>query len=451
MKTPICAATEGQHPYNPASEASVLPIMSGRTYRLSVLCGLLILAALPARAVETAAVPDVSAIAPAVTVVPAQRREIVERAVVTGTLVPRDEILVAPEVEGLRITELLVEEGDRVTKGQVLARLSQEMIVTQEASNVAAVARAEAAIVQAQSQIVQAEAANVEAKQALERAQSLAKTGNATAAVLEQRVSAAQGAVGRLAAAKGGLQSAQADLATARAAGSEIALRRARTDIRAPEAGIVNRRTARVGASVTAAGEPLFRLIARGEIELEGEVPETSLARIKVGDPASLDLDDGRQLRGKVRRVYPEVDRATRLGKVRIRLSDDPALRIGAFARGNVEVARREGLAVPVSSLLYAADGSASVLVAKDGRVEARAVTSGLTSEGFTEIRSGVAAGESVVARAGSFLRDGDRVRAVSASKNTSGSTSGSTSASTPMSAPANTPMSAPMADAAPR
>ncbi|SFI09831.1 HlyD family secretion protein [Methylobacterium brachiatum] len=413
-----------------------MPTFSGRASRLCLLCGFAILAASPARAVETAAVPDAAAIAPAVTVVPAERREIVERAVVTGTLVPRDEILVAPEVEGLRITELLVEEGDRVTKGQVLARLSQEMIVTQEASNVAAVARAEAAIVQAKSQIVQAEAANIEAKQSLERAQSLAKTGNATAAVLEQRVSAAQGAEGRLAAARGGLQSAQADLATARAAGSEIALRRARTDIRAPEAGIVNRRTARVGASVTAAGEPLFRLIARGEIELEGEVPETSLARITVGDPASLDLDDGRQLRGKVRRVYPEVDRATRLGKIRIRLADDPVLRIGAFARGTVEVARREGIAVPVSSLLYAADGRASVLVAKDGRVEARTVTTGLSSEGFTEIRSGVAAGETVVARAGSFLRDGDRVRAVPRP-----------SAGTPMSAPA----SPPMADAAPR
>lgn len=413
-----------------------MPTFSGRASRLCLLCGFAILAASPARAVETAAVPDAAAIAPAVTVIPAERREIVERAVVTGTLVPRDEILVAPEVEGLRITELLVEEGDRVTKGQVLARLSQEMIVTQEASNVAAVARAEAAIVQAKSQIVQAEAANVEAKLALERAQSLAKTGNATAAVLEQRVSAAQGAEGRLAAARGGLQSAQADLATARAAGSEIALRRARTDIRAPEAGIVNRRTARVGASVTAAGEPLFRLIARGEIELEGEVPETSLARITVGDPASLDLDDGRQLRGKVRRVYPEVDRATRLGKIRIRLADDPVLRIGAFARGTVEVARREGIAVPVSSLLYAADGRASVLVAKDGRVEARTVTTGLSSEGFTEIRSGVAAGETVVARAGSFLRDGDRVRAVPRP-----------TAGTPMSAPA----SPPMADAAPR
>ena len=107
------------------------------------------------------------------------------------------------------------------------------------------------------------------------------------------------------------------------------------------------------------------------------------------------DLDDGRRLTGKVRRVYPEVDRATRLGKVRIRLGEDPALRIGAFARGNVEVARRTGVAVPVSSLLYAADGRASVLVAKDGRVEARPVTTGLSSEGYTEIRSGVAAGAS--------------------------------------------------------
>ncbi|MDE4910414.1 efflux RND transporter periplasmic adaptor subunit [Methylobacterium sp. 092160098-2] len=415
MKTPTCPARERQDQSSADCEAPVVKYVRWRASRLSLLCGLAILAAAPARAVETAAVPDAAAIAPAVTVVPAESREIVERAVVTGTLVPRDEILVSPEVEGLRITDLLVEEGDRVTKGQVLAKLSLEMIATQEASNAAAIARAEAAIVQARSQIVQAEAANVEARQSLERAQALAKTGNATAAVLEQRVSAAQGAEGRLAAAKGGLQSAQADLATARAAGSEIALRRARTDIRAPEAGIINRRTARIGATATAAAEPLFRLIARGEIELEGEVPETSLARLQVGNPASLDLDDGRRLAGTVRRVYPEVDRATRLGKVRIRLGDDPALRIGAFARGNVEIARRTGIAVPVSSLLYAADGRASVLVVKDGRVEARPVTTGLSAEGFTEIRAGVAAGESVVARAGSFLRDGDRVRPVPA------------------------------------
>ena len=245
MKSPTYSAREWRNQSSADREAPVVTSFRWRAYRLGLLCGLAVLASAPALAVESAAVPDAAAIAPAVTVVPAESREIVERAIVTGTLVPRDEILVSPEVEGLRITELLVEEGDRVTKGQVLARLSLEMLATQEASNAAAIARAQAAIVQAQSQIVQAEAANVEAKQALERAQSLAKTGNATAAVLEQRVSAAQGAEGRLAAAKGGVQSAQADLATARAAGSEIALRRARADIRAPEAGVVNRRTAR--------------------------------------------------------------------------------------------------------------------------------------------------------------------------------------------------------------
>ncbi|GLS44108.1 efflux RND transporter periplasmic adaptor subunit [Methylobacterium brachythecii] len=370
-------------------------------------------ACISVRAAEPASVPDPASLLPAVSVVPAETREIVEQAVVTGTLVPRDEILVAPEVEGLRITELLVEEGDRVATGQVLARLSTEMIATQEASNQAAIARAEAAIVQARSQITQAEAANLEAKQALERAQALVKTGNATAVTLEQRVSTAQGAEGKLASAKGGLDSAKADLATAKAQANEIALRRARTEIRAPEGGIVNRRTARLGATATAVGEPLFRLIARGEIELEGDVPETALPRLQEGNPARLDIDETHSLDGRVRRIYPEVDRMTRLGKVRISLKADPALHIGAFARGKVEVARRKGVAVPLAAVLYAADGTASVLVAKDGQVRARKVETGLSAEGFTELSTGVSKDEFVVARAGSFLRDGDRIRAV--------------------------------------
>ncbi|MEQ4598671.1 MAG: efflux RND transporter periplasmic adaptor subunit, partial [Methylobacteriaceae bacterium] len=297
----------------------------------------LLVATPPARAAETppaAGVPDPATLLPAVSVVPAERREIVERAVVTGTLVPRDEILVAPEVEGLRIVALLVEEGDRVERGAVLARLSLEMIETQEAANLAATAKAEAAILQAKSQIVQVQAAQTEARQALERAQALVRTGNATAVTLEQRVSAAQGADGRLEAARAGLALAEADLAAARAQGREIGLRRARTEIRAPEAGIVSRRTARVGATASAVGEPLFRLIARGEIELEGEVPESVLPRLRADAPARLEWEDGRVTPGAVRRVYPEVDRATRLGRVRIRLDADPALHIGAFARG---------------------------------------------------------------------------------------------------------------------
>ena len=177
MKSPTYSARERRYQTSADCEAPVVKSFRWRASRLGLLCGLSVFATIqassPVLAVESAAVPDAAAIAPAVTVVPAESREIVERAVVTGTLVPRDEILVSPEVEGLRITELLVEEGDRVTKGQVLARLSLEMIATQEASNAAAIARAQAAIIQAQSQIVQAEAANVEARQSLERAQAL--------------------------------------------------------------------------------------------------------------------------------------------------------------------------------------------------------------------------------------------------------------------------------------
>lgn len=394
--------------------AVTLGSMTGsRIPAMPALLALILLAPGRAFAVETPPPANATAPAPAVTIVAAAMREIVEQAVVTGTLVPRDEILVAPEIEGYRITELLVEEGAEVRKGEVLARLSLEMIATQEAANTAAIAKAEAAIVQARSQIVQAEAAQVEANLSLERARSLIRSGNGTAAVLEQRVSAAQGSDGRLAAARGGLQLAQADLASARAQGTEIALRRARTDIKAPDSGIVSRRTARIGATATSTGEPLFRLIARGEIELEGEVPETWMPRIKRGDPVRLEADQGRIVTGRVRRIDPEIDRMTRLGRIRISLDRDPALRIGAFARGRVEVARRHSVTVPLSAVLYGIDGSALVYVVEDGQVEARPVGAGLAADGFMEIREGLKAGEAVVARASSFLRHGDRVRAV--------------------------------------
>jgi HlyD family secretion protein len=414
MKTPVSSRSER---ISTAEKRNSMRPLSSLRAGLTALGASLAwagVAAVPAAwAAETSAIPDPATVAPAVTVAEAARREVVEQAVVTGTLVARDEILVAPEIEGTRIAELLVEEGAQVSRGQPLARLSLEMIVTQEAANAAAIAKAQAAIIQARSQIVQAEATQVEANLALERTRSLIRTGNATAVTLEQRVSTAQGNEGRLAAARGGLQLAEADLATARAQGSEIALRRARAEIRAPEAGIVSRRTARVGATASASGEPMFRMIARGEIELEGEIPETWMPRLHVGDPVRLDWDEGRTLKGRVRRIDPEIDRTTRLGRVRISLDPDPSLRIGAFARGKVEVARRMSVAVPLSAVLYGADGGASVFVVADDRVEARSVVPGLSAEGSMEIRSGLAAGEAVVARASSFLRDGDRVRAV--------------------------------------
>jgi RND family efflux transporter MFP subunit len=349
---------------------------------------------------------------PAVTVVRAAERELVERAIVTGTLVPREEILVAPEVEGYRIAEVLVEEGDTVKQGQVLARLTRDVLETQLAQNAASRARAEAGIAQARSNIVQSEAAHTEAQQALERARSLMRSGNTTEVVLEQRVSAARAAEGRLSAARDGLRIAEAERASTQAQQREIEWRLSRTEIRAPAAGVVARKNARVGATATAAGDPLFRIIANGEIELEGELTETQLPRLREGAEARVTVDGERFIEGRVRNVFPEVDRATRLGKVRISLQKDPALRIGSFARGTVGVARRTGVAVPIASVLHGAEG-ASVLAVVSDKVEARKVRTGLSAEGFVEISEGLKAGEAIVARAGSFLRDGDVVRSV--------------------------------------
>lgn len=374
--------------------------------RLHTLAAAMVFLPLAALAAQPQGAP-----APAVSVTRITEREITERAVVTGTLVPREEVLVAPELEGLRITEVLVEEGDAVTKGQVLARLATDLLETELARNTASVARAEAGVAQARSQIVQAEAAQVEATQALERTRSLIKGGNTTEAQLEQRVSAARAAEGRLAAARDGLRIAEAERQSEEAQKREIQVRLARAAIKAPQAGIISRKNAKVGATATAAADPLFRIIANGEIELEGEVTETQLVRLREGAAAQVSIDQGRMVEGRVRNISPEVDRTTRLGRVRIALPRDPALRIGAFARGTVELARTTGVAVPLSALLYSAKGAA-VQVVVDERIETRQVRTGLSADGFVQVE-GVGTGDMVVTRAGSFLRDGDVVRPV--------------------------------------
>jgi multidrug efflux pump subunit AcrA (membrane-fusion protein) len=115
--------------------------------------------------------------APSITVFKAKNENFIETASVSGSLVPREEILVSPEIEGLRVLELLADEGDHVKKGQVLARLVSEQIDAQLAQNEANLARSNAAIAQAESQITQAEAQAKEAAAQLERAKPLKKSG----------------------------------------------------------------------------------------------------------------------------------------------------------------------------------------------------------------------------------------------------------------------------------
>lgn len=367
-------------------------------------------AAGPVVAAEAAVAPRAG---PTVSVVAAERRELVETAPVTGTLVARDEVLVFAETEGLRVIEILADEGDTVRRGDVLIRLSRDLLDAQHQQSAAALARAEAGVTQARTQIEQAEAASAEAADALKRTESLFRTGNATQATLDGRVSAARSTAAAVDAARSGLAMAQAAGKTAEAQLREVEVRLGHTEVRAPADGVVARRSVRLGQTAAAgAGDPLFRIVADGAVELEGEVVENRLRRIREGAAASVVLDGRTVLTGRVRLVSPEVDRTTRLGRVRIALPGDARLHVGGFARGTVELDRRTGVTVPLAATRFGPDG-AVVQAVVDGRVEERRVETGLAADGRVEILSGIAAGETVVARAGGFLRDRDAVTPV--------------------------------------
>ena len=183
----------------------------------------------------------------------------------------------------------------------------------------------------------------------------------------------------------------------------------------APADGIISRRMARVGGFAAGAAEPMFRIVAKGEVELDAEVTETRVAAVKEGQKARVETA-GATVEGNVRLVSPEIDKATRLGRVRIYLGDNPGLRVGAFARGTIEVAKSRGLAVPASAVLYEPDG-ALVQVVRNNRVETQRIVPGLAAGSLVEVRKGLSEDDVVVARSGTFLRDGDAVRPVFADK----------------------------------
>ena len=183
---------------------------------------------------------------------------------------------------------------------------------------------------------------------------------------------------------------------------------------------MISRRNARLGAIAgMVSPEPLFRIIADAAVELEAEVPEADIPRLTIGKRAEVTpAGTSQPIIGQIRLISPEVDRLTRLGKVRIALPEGSAKSIGAFARGLIEIERRVGLTVPVTAVTYRRDLATVQIVEKgpaegQGKVRIRPVKVGLSGQGKVELTEGVAVGDTVVARSGTFVRDGDVITPV--------------------------------------
>jgi multidrug efflux pump subunit AcrA (membrane-fusion protein) len=174
----------------------------------------------------------------------------------------------------------------------------------------------------------------------------------------------------------------------------------------APAAGLVTEVRTAVGAPASPQAGPMFRISVNNEIELEAEVPSVHLLKLNPGATVRISRDDAPDVVGKVRQISPQIDRATQLGKVRISLNNNPSLKVGMFARANIDAKRSCGVAVPRTAI-----DRPTLQVVKGNTIETRKVRVGMTSETSTEILEGLDVGETVVADAGTSLHDGDQIK----------------------------------------
>jgi len=310
---------------------------------------------------------------------------------ITGTISARYDIPIGVEGDGGRVSRIYVESGDRVRRGQLLAKIDESVLTPQVASLAAALdqARAEADLARAEYR----------------RAESVQASGALSFEEIERRKSAAISA------------DAKVKLASAQLA--EMQARLGRTDVRAPADGTILTRTVEVGQTVTPGGSALFRLSEGGEVELRGQVAEQDMPLLKVGQKATVKLTGiSRPFEGQIRLLGAVIDPQTRLGSVRVALEPDVDLRPGAFAKADVTVSHAQRVIVPQTAVLTDEKGSYVMLVDPQGRVERRNVKVAETSSEGVLVAAGLSNTDHVVTTAGAFLQEGERVNVPSGNKN---------------------------------
>jgi RND family efflux transporter MFP subunit len=321
-----------------------------------------------------------------VTVITPQRSDWPQTVAANGSVAAWQELVVGAELPGLRLVELRAQIGDRVKRGELLARLQSDTLSADLAASRASLQEAEATLAEAQANA--------------ERARQLQPSGAMSAQQSQQYLT--------------GEATARARVATLKARLAADELRLAQTRILAPDDGVVSARPATLG-SVMQPGQELLRLIRQGRLEWRAEVAAPELARLKPGMPVRVTPAGGAAVTGSVRMVAPTVDAATRNGLVYVDLPRPGEARAGMFARGEFDVGRLSALSLPQGAVVLR-DGFAYVFqVGADQKVQQLKVSVGRRVGERIEITAGLDAQAQVVAQGAGFLSDGDSVRVVAA------------------------------------
>ena len=301
-----------------------------------------------------------------------------------GNITAWQEAVVGTEIGGLRLTELLVDVGDRVHKGQLLARLQQQSVAAELAQSQATLAEAVAALAEATANAQRAR--RVKGKGTMSEQQ----TANYLTAELTAR--------------------ARVDALRARVHSDEIRL--AQTQVVAPDAGTISSRTATLG-SVVQTGDELFRLIRGDRLEWRAELPAAELAMIAPGMPVTLTSSGNQTLTGKVRRIAPTLDAQSRNGLVYVDLSPNTQARAGMYARGEIILGQQAMQTLPQSALLLRDGFHYLFVLEKDQSLRQIKVTPGRRQGNEVAVLSGVDSDWQIVDSGVGFLNDGDRVKVV--------------------------------------
>ena len=276
---------------------------------------------------------------------------------------------------GGKIVERMVDAGARVKVGQALARLDSA---------------------DAQLTSVQAEANRALAIADLKRTQDLKAKNFISQAALDARESAAKAA------------EAQATLAKNQST---------YTTLVADAAGVIAATFAEPG-QVVAAGQPIVRLAREGERDVVISIPENHMTALKLGAPAKVTLwagqnaEDGKSYKGVLRELAPAADPATRTFAARVRITDaDPTILLGMTATVTFAEPGAERLTVPLTAILQQGIAPTVWVIAKDSTVSQRPIEIERYADAGAIVKSGLRAGERIVAAGAYKLTANEKVR----------------------------------------
>lgn len=342
------------------------------------------------KAAEAAAASPKNAQAPTVTVQIPGRQQVTRFVSATGTIAAKVDMPVGVAGEGGLVTNVLVQPGQWVRAGQVLATIDRSVQLQTGASLAAQinVSRSDARLAQAE----------------LDRAAALVARGFISKADLDRRTATRDAANARVTVA-------QAQLAEANA-------RTGRLNIRAPAAGLVLTRNVEPGQIVSAGSGTLFRLARGGELELRAALSDADMSAVSVGVSAQVTpVGSDRSFAGRIWQVSPVIDPQTRQGIAKIALGYNEALRPGGFAAASIASGTSQVPLLPQSAVQSDAKGNYVYVINTNNEVVRQAIKVGQVSDAGVAISEGLVGTERVVVSAGAFLNPGQKVAPVTQKK----------------------------------